>query len=315
MSSQDLQKKFLSRGPAKKGITVRSINFKLCNFRNKRNNEQSLMLVGIVQEANNKTLSKLIAFDKFEVFVDTEIFQQFEISGFAKPEINKLLLQKFTTIEHCHSAAEFPLIDQVYLRDLQSLPNTFVGITEKCLVASLILCKEPLDIICVNCGLQLSEKLFCSLCGCTSGTPNFGVTVQLSNGTDGIARAYCNASVISDSCSVGRCVQIFFHVCPNILYISAIVLISLTQTKSRQQTLNAIGLDLRSSYFGHSLLYIALKRKTRRSSFCQHGRRQNWQSRAYRNCCVIRHFALAELPRLNMPRDRLSLFSSNSTDS
>ncbi len=55
------------------------------------------MLVGIVQEANNKTFSKLIAFDKFEVFVVMEIFQQFEIHG-AKPEINKILLRKFTTI-------------------------------------------------------------------------------------------------------------------------------------------------------------------------------------------------------------------------
>jgi len=194
---KELQLKFLSSRKRPGATIVRSLRSKLCSFTNKRSGQKSVMLIAFVQESTTNTLTKLVAFENLDVFVGTNFLSLFEISGFARQSEDKILLQRFSQCLPSMSEVEFPKLREYRLSDMAGWADTICGVTERCFIQEVRpYAKAEVVLTCDNCGDNVDESLGCNMCSCQMIVPNFGIQVLLSNGTDGLTKAYTKLNTI-----------------------------------------------------------------------------------------------------------------------
>jgi hypothetical protein len=201
---RDLFKAKKEAGPSSPPMKCRVLLTKFASFRNRKTDKQSVMIICFVQENGKNSVTKLTSFEydvhRF-VFSQVKPGQDLTIANFARRSDDSVLLQRLSQVELAEKRVNWHDIQETKLNELAEASATLFGVTEPINVTSFAINDEKeVELRCLRCNIpcDLKEDSHCQVCFSDASSPYFGTILHLSNGGDGIGRAWAPSEVVRE---------------------------------------------------------------------------------------------------------------------
>lgn len=201
---RDLFKAKKETGPFSPTIKCRVLLTKFASFRNRKTDKHNVMIICFVQESGKSSVTKLTSFEyelhRF-VFSQVKPGQDLTISNFARKSDDSVILQRLTQVELAEKRVNWHDLRETKLNEIAEASATLFGITETINVSSFSINEDKgIELHCMRCNIpcDLKEDSHCQVCFSDISSPHFGTILYVSNGGDGIGRAWAPSEVVRE---------------------------------------------------------------------------------------------------------------------
>ena len=186
--------------------TYRLIHLKLSSYVDKRNGVHKLLMIVFCQSSEKSDVTKITSFDFIThrlPFAQINPGSEFGLSRFVDQNSDglNLLIQKFSRIVPIENKSAFPPIVEVKLKNFnENGISSCYGITEPVYIDGFHIPEsQSIETKCGRCtGPFAAYEDNCSLCYFKNRCPTFNVLINISNGSDGIGKAWATSETIRD---------------------------------------------------------------------------------------------------------------------
>jgi hypothetical protein len=162
------------------------------------------MIICFVQESGKSCVTKMTSFEydvhRF-IFSQVKPGQDLCITNFARRSGDLVLLQRLSQVELAEKRVNWHDLRETKLNELAEASATLFGVTEPINVSSFAINEDKeIELRCMRCNIpcDLKEDSHCQVCFSDASSPYFGTILHLTNGGDGVGRAWAPSEVVRE---------------------------------------------------------------------------------------------------------------------